>query len=148
MRTGVVDNQLGVCLESSNLSAPYPNPSRGQTTVHFTVPEGTAATLSVYDVMGRRVAYLPQEEIPHGERGRLLDTSSLTSGLYVLRLQTKGQSVTQKILSYAESNTPLRIQIAIRRGFRKSVHASNDSSAVTAQVNPTLRVFLGTDLLA
>ena len=79
------------------LYAPYPNPSRGQATVHFDLPEGTGATLSIYDVTGRRVALLPQGEVLPGRQRHHLDTSGLASGLYLLRLSTETHSVSQKM---------------------------------------------------
>ena len=79
------------------LYAPYPNPSKERATVHFAVPTKTAATLSIYDLTGRRVALLPQGEIPRGEHHRVLHTAGLASGLYVLRLQTEDRSASQKM---------------------------------------------------
>jgi hypothetical protein len=79
------------------LYAPYPNPSRGQATVHFDLPTGTGATLSIYDVTGRRVILLLQGEVLPGRHRRLLDTSGLASGLYILRLSTESRSVSQKM---------------------------------------------------
>lgn len=69
----------------------YPNPFHGQTTLRFALPEATEVTLSVYDVRGRKVATLVEEELPAGThditwQGRGRNGQALASGLYFARL--------------------------------------------------------------
>jgi flagellar hook assembly protein FlgD len=69
----------------------------------FGVPSPSHVDLSVYDLRGRRVATLVDDEMPAGyhvvvgdgtdHRGR-----SMASGVYILRLVTTGQAVTRKML--------------------------------------------------
>jgi hypothetical protein len=73
-----------------------PNPFTDQTTVEYTLPEATAATVSVYDVLGRRVAVLArgrQEAGVHRARWR---AGEQASGVYVIRLETPSGTRTRK----------------------------------------------------
>ncbi|MFO8231634.1 MAG: T9SS type A sorting domain-containing protein, partial [Longimonas sp.] len=71
-----------------------PNPVRGQGTVELTVRETQAVTATVYDALGRRVRTLHDGEIA-GQRPQTLtiDTATLASGTYFLRVQ--GEDATQ-----------------------------------------------------
>ena len=72
-----------VAAPAVELSAPRPNPSRSGAVVAWTQPAG-AATLAVYDVLGRRVAVLADGEQVAGAHQRRLP--ALASGTYVVRL--------------------------------------------------------------
>ncbi len=77
--------------------AAYPNPSAGAATVALTLPRDGEVHLTVYDVLGRRVATLaegPREAGTHrfGFGGR-----SLPSGVYLLRAETPGEVLTRRI---------------------------------------------------
>ena len=74
------------------LDGNYPNPVRAQTTIAFDLPEQTDVTLSVYDVMGRKVATLVDQSMPAGShdvawQGRGQNGQALASGVYFVRLQ-------------------------------------------------------------
>lgn len=64
-----------------------PNPVRTQTTIRYALPEASHVTLTVYDVMGRRVAYLVQSAKAAGHHTAQFDASGVPSGVYVYRLQ-------------------------------------------------------------
>lgn len=72
----------------------YPTPARGNTAVRVLTTGNEAASLAVYDVLGRRVAELAASAIP-GEQSVMLDASSLAPGVYVLRL-TQGSRTDAK----------------------------------------------------
>jgi hypothetical protein len=71
------------------LAAPFPNPTRQQATVRYVVPEGSAqpVRLTVYNVLGQRVAILVDETQAPGREALSLDASRWASGVYFLRLQ-------------------------------------------------------------
>jgi glycosidase len=68
------------------LDAPFPNPSAGQATVAFALAEAGHARLEVFDLLGRRVAVAVDEPLAAGPHRAGLDTATLPSGTYVLRL--------------------------------------------------------------
>ena len=77
----------------------YPNPFNPSTKIQFTIPEGTygRTSLRVYDLLGREVATLVNEEMRPGTYERTLDAAGLASGIYFYRLQSGGFVETKKL---------------------------------------------------
>ena len=75
----------------------YPNPLQKQGTIEYTLPEATDVRITVYDVLGRRVAVLEDSHQEAGRHTARLDGGRLASGVYFGRLETDGQTRTQKI---------------------------------------------------
>ncbi len=77
----------------------YPNPFHRGTIIRFGLPEPTPVTLEVYDILGRRVARLKQEEVMDDGwhtvhfRGR-----RLASGVYFYRLWAGTFTKTRKMV--------------------------------------------------
>jgi hypothetical protein len=64
----------------------YPNPFNPSTTISFSIPEKSFVTLKVYDMLGREVAELVNEELETGNFEKTFDASSLSSGVYIYRI--------------------------------------------------------------
>ncbi len=75
----------------------YPNPVRRQGTLEYALPESREVSLTVYDVLGRRVATLEQGRKKAGRHTARLETGRLSSGVYFGRLEAGGETRTQKI---------------------------------------------------
>jgi azurin len=82
---------------SASLLSPFPNPTTEQATVRYKLPKDGAVTLSVYNVLGQRVATLVDGRQTAGRKEHTLDASSLSSGVYFLRLDTKNEVVTERL---------------------------------------------------
>lgn len=80
------------------LLPPFPNPSLEQTTVRYQLPEDGTVEIALYNVLGQQVATLARGEQAAGNRQITVDTSTLGSGVYFVRLQAQGQTVTEKIM--------------------------------------------------
>ena len=80
------------------LHPPFPNPFNAETTVSFTLPTGEYIELSVYDVLGKKVAELAKGEYSAGNHQVEFNGSSLVSGVYFIRLSARNQTHTQKCL--------------------------------------------------
>ncbi|MEM8601333.1 MAG: T9SS type A sorting domain-containing protein, partial [Bacteroidota bacterium] len=75
----------------------YPNPVRGTATFAYTLPETGQATLTVYDVLGRRVAVLADEVQAAGTHRATLATGRMASGIYVAVLATDAGQQTRRL---------------------------------------------------
>ena len=77
----------------------YPNPVRQRATVRYGIPkliDGENVQMTLYDVLGRRVRSIPVAA-EAGRHEQSLDLSSVSSGVYVLRLTGGGEAVTRKV---------------------------------------------------
>jgi photosystem II stability/assembly factor-like uncharacterized protein len=68
----------------------YPNPFNPETAIRYSLPGGGRVTLNVYDLLGREVATLVNEQQPAGEYTRTWDARGRSSGLYICRLTVSG----------------------------------------------------------
>jgi hypothetical protein len=70
------------------LAQNYPNPFNPSTTIRFDIPAGAAgrAVLRVYDVLGRELATLLDEEAKPGAHDVTWDAAGVASGVYFYRL--------------------------------------------------------------
>ncbi len=91
--------QVEIGMEGAlHLSAPAPNPAAERATLSFAVQEGTKAEVTMYDVLGQRVRTL-YEGTPPGEEARrvTVETGTLSSGVYVVRLRAGGRTQTRRL---------------------------------------------------
>jgi hypothetical protein len=83
--------------------AARPNPSRGATTIEYLLPAAGPVTLAVFDLQGRRLATLADSVERAGQHsvawsGTDAAGRTLGAGIYLVRLQAGGASVTLKLL--------------------------------------------------
>ena len=76
----------------------YPNPFNPTTTFVFTLPSGGVVDLSVYNLLGQRMATLLHEQRTEGRHRVLWDASRFPSGVYFYVLRMKEQSLTRKMV--------------------------------------------------
>jgi len=81
-----------------SLSQNYPNPFNPSTRIEFEVPRSEFVSLKVYDVLGREVVTLVNEEMGPGSYERVFDGSGLASGVYYYRVTSGSFSVTRKLI--------------------------------------------------
>ncbi|HCC73831.1 MAG TPA: hypothetical protein DEP92_03435, partial [Candidatus Komeilibacteria bacterium] len=75
----------------------FPNPFNPATTVTVNLPLTGQLVVSVFDVLGRQVAELANGQFSAGHRVFTLDGSSLSSGVYFVRVNSARVSMTQRI---------------------------------------------------
>ena len=73
--------------EAYALRQNFPNPFNPSTEILFDLPEDAMVSLVVYDVLGREVARLVQEELRAGTHRARFDAGNLPSGVYFYRMQ-------------------------------------------------------------
>ena len=95
--TGV--EQAGTELPAGyTLSQNYPNPFNPTTTIEFSMPQSGFASLKVFDLLGREVMTLLNEEKPAGAYRATVDASTLTSGTYFYVLRAGSFTATRKMV--------------------------------------------------
>jgi len=97
--TSALEVNIGLAPMEFNLAQNYPNPFNPTTTIEFTLPQDGRVVLKIYDLQGREVATLVDEERHAGVYHQVLfDASRLASGLYFSRLQSGGLQSVKKIV--------------------------------------------------
>ncbi len=76
----------------------YPNPFNPTTNIKFDIPKNTFVSLKVYDVLGKEVAVLINEERNAGSYRVDWNASVYTSGVYFYKLESNGFSETKRML--------------------------------------------------
>ena len=75
----------------------YPNPFNMQTKVSFLLPHRSLVNVSIYDIQGRLVDILFNQKLESGQHSLTYNAENLTSGVYLVRLNTDGGVITQAI---------------------------------------------------
>jgi Ca-activated chloride channel family protein len=76
----------------------YPNPFNPSTTIEFAVPYKSWVTITIYDMLGRVVAVLIEDERDAGNYRVVWNASSFASGTYIVELKTGNIRLTKKLL--------------------------------------------------
>jgi hypothetical protein len=76
----------------------YPNPFNPSTTISFCVPSKSFVTLKVYDIIGREVVTLVDQEISAGFYAQQWNAINVSSGVYFYRLQAGSFTETKKLV--------------------------------------------------
>ena len=78
----------------------YPNPFNPSTTISWHMPKAAKVSLKVFDVLGRMVAGLVDEERPAGAYKVVFDVNkyNLASGVYIYKLQAGEMNQTRKMI--------------------------------------------------
>ncbi len=76
----------------------YPNPFNPTTMISYQLPKGSFVKLSVYDVLGRRIATLVDGREDAGDHEVSFNGSKYSSGVYFCRLNAGGHSAVRKMI--------------------------------------------------
>ena len=81
-----------------HLAAAFPNPFRHTTQIAYTLPEAGHVRLEVFDLLGRRVQTLVDEQQAPGAYAVKLDAHGLASGMYFCKLQASASTETRRLV--------------------------------------------------
>ena len=75
----------------------FPNPFSNNTTISFFLRQSEQVTMKVFDLLGREVITLLNDELSGGKHSISFDAKDLPAGTYLLKLQAE-QFVQQKLM--------------------------------------------------
>ena len=76
----------------------YPNPFNPSTVINYSVANRGKVSLSVYNLLGQKVAQLVNETKTAGNYNVTWNATAATSGVYYYRLETGGQALIRKMM--------------------------------------------------
>ena len=76
----------------------YPNPFNPSTRISYSPPYASFVSINVYDVLGKEIAMLVNEEKTAGTYAVEYDAASFTSGIYFYTLQSGSFVATKKMI--------------------------------------------------
>ena len=76
----------------------YPNPFNPSTEIAFIIPSFTQVKLSIYTILGEKIAELENGSKAAGFYSVSFDASNLSSGMYLYRLEAGNNVMTKKLL--------------------------------------------------
>ncbi|HEY4756538.1 MAG TPA: T9SS type A sorting domain-containing protein [Ignavibacteriaceae bacterium] len=79
------------------LAQNYPNPFNPTTSIEYVIPQAGFVNLSVFNLLGERVAELVNEIMESGNHTIVFDASKFSSGTYIYTLSVNGNVVTKKM---------------------------------------------------
>jgi len=83
---------------STTISA-YPNPTEGQATIEFNAAQSERAVVEVFDMNGRSVETMFNQEVQAGNTYRLdFEGASLPNGVYIVKFVAESETVIDKIM--------------------------------------------------
>lgn len=96
--TGINDKLIGNNPESYELFSNYPNPFNPSTTIRYALKGNGFTTLKIFNIQGKEIATLINEEKPAGIYEINFDGLNLSSGTYFYKLHSGNYSETRKML--------------------------------------------------
>lgn len=83
---------------NQTLLSNYPNPFSTSTTITFSVPELQRVSLKIYDMNGKLVSTLADQEFETGENRIEFNADNLDAGIYFLKMQAGDFLKTEKLI--------------------------------------------------
>jgi len=106
---GPIDMTTGVSGYGINVGAPaltmlqnYPNPFKDQTTFKYRLAENTHVNISVFDINGRKVATLINQQAQSGTYEIKWNADNVSSGIYIASLSSNGRILQTMKVSVAK----------------------------------------------
>lgn len=84
--------------QTFSLEQNYPNPFNPNTKIKFNLASNEFTTLKVYDVIGKEIATLVNNQMEAGQYEVTFDASNLPSGVYIYSLNAGNFKETRKMI--------------------------------------------------
>jgi hypothetical protein len=96
--TSVRDDMKDVTPSSYKLYPAFPNPFNPSTAISYLLPKTSNVILKVYDMLGREISTLVNEEQQKGNHQIYFKPYNLASGIYLVRISTESFTATNRII--------------------------------------------------
>ena len=95
---GIQEQETEEIPASFSLAQNYPNPFNPVTTIKYSIAQNNPVTLKVFDILGREVVTLVNEEKPAGNYEVEFNASGFASGIYFYSIKAGGFVETKKMI--------------------------------------------------
>jgi len=92
-----INNISGEVPKEFTLSQNYPNPFNPQTMIQFSVPKAAFVKLAVYDMLGREVSTLINQQVQAGKYEVSWNAAEFSSGIYLYKLTAGDFNMVKKM---------------------------------------------------
>jgi hypothetical protein len=96
--TEAVSGSETVIPNEFRLSQNFPNPFNPSTNISFSIPSRAFVSLKIFDIRGREIATLINEDLPAGLYTKKWDANSFSSGVYFYRIKAGNFIATKKLV--------------------------------------------------
>ncbi|HEX2787946.1 MAG TPA: T9SS type A sorting domain-containing protein [Ignavibacteria bacterium] len=96
--TNITKEITSVNTDNYELKQNYPNPFNPSTKISFSIPQSNFVKLKVYNVLGKEVAVLVNENLARGTNEYAFNGTNLASGMYFYKIETNSYAQTKKML--------------------------------------------------
>lgn len=90
--------EVGTGFLKYDLAQNYPNPFNPTTVIEYSIPATSNVKVVVYNVLGKLIAMLVNENQPKGNYKVNFDATGLSSGIYYYKIQSGNFSAAKKML--------------------------------------------------
>lgn len=98
MIVGIEDHSSNIFPDKFKLEQNYPNPFNSSTNIRFHILQRSFVNLKIYDILGREISSLLNDEITPGVHQVTFLPKELSSGIYFYSLRTPNFCDTKKII--------------------------------------------------
>jgi hypothetical protein len=83
---------------SFKLDQNFPNPFNPSTKIRYSIPKASRVTLKIYDILGREVQTLVNEQQAPGQYTVTFNAQNLASGVYFYRISAGNFNEVKKLM--------------------------------------------------
>jgi formylglycine-generating enzyme required for sulfatase activity len=96
--TSSINNPNAISQQNTLLCANYPNPFNSTTVIQFELNKNENVKIEIYNSIGTLLTTLVNEKLNQGQHKYQWDSKGLPSGLYLYKIQTENQCVTNQMI--------------------------------------------------
>ncbi|MDR3627646.1 MAG: T9SS type A sorting domain-containing protein [Ignavibacteriaceae bacterium] len=96
--TNIKNNRTSFPKGTFRLEQNFPNPFNPTTLISFEIPFQAMVSITVYNLIGQKVATLVNENMTAGSYSKSWNAAAIPSGVYIYRLQAGALAATRKLI--------------------------------------------------